>query len=186
MSDDIEVLDLEEHKDNKKSKNNSLLLINIKVLIRKFIFIVLLFYILFFHIFGFTRIKDNAMSPNIADGDLLLYYRLDKNYTIGDVVTFKENDKRYVLRIIAVGGDTVTVNSSGDFLVNGEVEYHKTYLKNNFPKEKNISYPYKVPKNKVFVIGDYRSEYRDSRILGAISIKKIDGKVISLLQTKDI
>ena len=187
MKEDIEVLDLDDKSDKKeKRKSNSLLIMNIKILVRKVLFIILLFYVLFFHIFGFVRIRDNAMVPNIAAGDLLLYYRLDKNYVVGDVVYFKKNNKNYILRVVAVEGDIVSKNSNGDFLINGEIEYHKTYLENNFPRNKKITYPYKVPKNSVFVLGDYRSEYNDSRLFGSISIDKIRGKVISLLQTKDI
>lgn len=184
MADGIEVLELEDNNTKVVDKNKNLLIVNIKVLIKKFIFIVLLFYFMFFFIFGITRIKDNAMSPNIAAGDLLLYYRLDKDYSIGDVVTFKKNSNRYVLRIIATEGQVITLNSDDDFLIDGQIEYHKTYMKNNMPKK--IKYPYTVPEGQVFVVGDYRSEYNDSRMFGAISTKSIDGKVISLLQTKDI
>ena len=167
-------------------KGKSLIVMNIKVLIKKVIFIILLIYILFFHIFGFVRIKDNAMTPNIAAGDLLLYYRLDKKYNVGDVVTFRLNDKNYILRVIAVEGDVVSKGINGDFLINGDIEYHKTYLENSFPSFNRVKYPYKIPKDKVFVVGDYRSEHNDSRVFGAISTKIIKGKVIGLIQTKDI
>ena len=126
------------------------------------------------------------MSPNIAAGDLLLYYRLDKNYQIGDVVTFKMDDKRYVLRIIALEGQVITLNTEDEFLIDGEIEYHKTYFENSFPNGSRVSYPYRVPKNKVFVVGDYRTNSNDSRLFGAIDVNSIDGKVISLIQTKDI
>ena len=83
MEKEVEVLELEETTNvplKKETKKESLLVMNIKVLIKKVIFIVLLIYIMFFYIFGFVRIKNNAMTPNIAAGDLLLYYRLDKKF----------------------------------------------------------------------------------------------------------
>ena len=171
---------------SQNSKKRNLFFENLKMLIRKTIFIILLFYILFFHIFGVTRIPDRSMSPNIAPGDLLLYYRLDHDYVVGDVVTFVQDEKRYSLRIIATEGQTITISSSGDFLIDGDIEQHQTYLKTILPVKSSISYPYKVPKNKVFVVGDYRADSGDSRTFGAIDTKIIDGKVISLLQTKDI
>ena len=189
MEKEIEVLDLEKTTDipvKKEKKKDSLLIMNIKVLIKKVVFIILLVYILFFHIFGLVRIKNNAMTPNIAAGDLLLYYRLDKKYNVGDVVTFNLNDRNYILRVVAVEGDVVNKGTNGDLLINGDIEYHKTYLKNSFPSVNRIKYPYKVPKGKVFVVGDYRSEYNDSRVFGAISTNTIKGKVIGLIQTKDI
>ena len=168
------------------SKNKKILTDNIKMLVRKFVFLVLLFYVLFFHIFGFTRIKDRSMSPNVAPGDLLLFYRLDHNYRVGDVVTFVKDNKRYSLRVLAIQGQMISFNEDGDFLIDGNLEYHETYLKTLIPKQSKIHYPYRVAKGKVFVVGDYRSEANDSRIFGAIDVKSIDGKVISLLQTKDI
>lgn len=189
MEKEVEVLELEETTNvplKKETKKESLLVMNIKVLIKKVIFIVLLIYIMFFYIFGFVRIKNNAMTPNIAAGDLLLYYRLDKKYNVGDVVTFNLNNRNYILRVIAVEGDIVSKGSNGDFLINGDIEYHKTYLENSFPSFNRVKYPYKVPKGKVFVVGDYRSEYNDSRVFGAISTDTIKGKVIGLIQTKDI
>ncbi len=170
----------------KKEKQKKLLIDNIKMLIRKTVFIVLLFYILFFHIFGFTRISNQSMAPGIAAGDLLLYYRLDKNYVSGDVVTFKREGKRYHLRVVAVEGDIISLNTDGEFLINGNLEKYTIYLKNVIPSTSKIKYPYVVPKGKVFVVGDYRSNTNDFSVFGAIDKKKIDGKIISLLQTKDI
>lgn len=169
-----------------KKGNNKLVIDGIKLLLKKIVFIVLLFFVLFYFIFGFTRIPDMSMSPNIAAGDLLIYYRLDKNYVMGDVVTFKKDNKRYVLRVLAVEGQTVSLSENNDFLIDGEIEYHKTYFENNIPKKKGVKYPYKVPKGKVFVVGDYRAKYDDSRTFGAIDKSIIEGKIISLIQTKDI
>lgn len=170
----------------KKAKKKKLIIDNIKMLIRKTVFIVLLFYVLFFHIFGFTRIPDQSMSPSIAAGDLLLYYRLDRDYNVGDVVTFMKDGKRYSLRIVAKEGQVISTNTEGEFLVDGDLEDYPLYLKNVIPKMSSIQYPYTVEKGKVFVVGDYRSYTKDSREFGAIDMSIIDGKVISFLQTKDI
>jgi len=169
-----------------QKKKKQLLKENILMLVKKNVFLLVLFYALFFHIFGFTRIPNESMSPNIAAGDLLLYYRLDKDYNAGDVVTFVKDGKRYHLRVLATAGQMISLNTEGEFLVNGDLEAHQTYLKNVIPKKSKIHYPYVVEKGKVFVVGDYRSSTNDSRMFGAIDVKIIDGKVISLLQTKDV
>ena len=169
-----------------QKKKKQLLKENILMLVKKTVFLLVLFYVLFFHIFGFTRIPNESMSPNIAAGDLLLYYRLDKDYNAGDVVTFVKDGKRYHLRVLATAGQMISLNTEGEFLVNGDLEAHQTYLKNVIPKKSKIHYPYVVEKGKVFVVGDYRSSTNDSRMFGAIDVKLIDGKVISLLQTKDV
>ena len=74
----------------------------------------------------------------------------------------------------------------GEFITSDGNEQHQTYFENIIPEGSNITYPYKVGNNQVFVVGDYRVETEDSRIFGAIDMDIIDGKVISLLQTKDI
>lgn len=183
----IKVLDEDiDTKDKLQDKKKHIMRDNILVLVKKTVLLVLMFYILFFHIFGFTRMNDQSMSPNIAAGDLLFFYRLDKNYAIGDVVTFKYKGKQYQLRIIALEGQTISLGKDGSFLVDGGAELHSTYFKTFVPIDKGVKYPYKVEKGKVFVVGDYRVEANDSRLFGAIDKDSIEGKVISLLQTKDI
>ncbi|MBQ3408640.1 MAG: signal peptidase I [Clostridia bacterium] len=174
----------ESNKPNNKKRKQ--LMKNIRFLIIKFLFIVLLFYITFFYLFGLTRMKNLAMKPSIEPGSLVLYYRLDKDYHVGDVVTFQKDGKRYVLRIVATQNQTVSLNMDGEFITSDGNEQHQTYFENIIPEGSNITYPYKVGNNQVFVVGDYRVETEDSRIFGAIDMDIIDGKVISLLQTKDI
>lgn len=171
---------------SKNNKHKSIMKDNIKMLVRKFIFIVLLFVVLFGFIFGFIRMNNISMSPSIVPGNLLLYYRLDKNYSVGDVVIFERNNKKYILRVIALENQVITLNSDDEFLIDGELETHKTYFENSFPIGGKVKYPYRVPKGKVFVVGDYRNDSADSRSFGAIDKSIIKGKVISLLQTKDI
>lgn len=169
-----------------KNKDRQRLIKNIRILVIKTLFIILLFYITFFHIFGVTRMKDLSMRPTIEPGSLVLYYRLDKDYHVGDVVTFEKDGKRYVLRIIATQNQTVSLNTNGEFITSDGNEQHQTYVENIIPEDSKITYPYKVGNNQVFVAGDYRVETEDSRTFGAIDMDIIDGKVISLLQTKDI
>ena len=177
----------EEEKINLKHDKRKKLLRNIRILSIKIVFVVIFFYIILFKVFGFTRMNDLAMHPTIAAGDLLLYYRLDNNYHIGDVVTFKKNNKRYVLRIIATEGQVVSLNGNNELYNNsGNYDLKQTLFEDLIPEESKIEYPYTVGKGKVFVVGDYRLEADDSRVFGAIDTKIIDGKVISLIQTKDI
>lgn len=167
-------------------KKRKALLRNVEVLIIKVIFIILLLYITFFYIFGLTRMSNIEMRPTIEPGSLVIYYRLDKDYHVGDVVTFRKDGKRYVLRIVATQNQTLSLDLNNEFITNDGNEQHQTYLKNVIPESSKITYPYKVGNNQVFVVGDYRIESEDSRMFGAIDISIIDGKVISLLQTKDI
>ena len=53
------------------------------------------------------------MKPAIKDSDLVLYYRLDKNFVSGDVVVFKKNDRIMMSRVVAVAGDQVDITKNG-------------------------------------------------------------------------
>lgn len=170
----------EKEKQKRKFKNA------IKTLIIKIIFIIVIIYVMFFLIFGLTRMSDISMKPTINSGCLVLYYRLDKEYHVGDVVTFRKNGKRYVSRIVATQNQKLSLNVEGDFMTNEGNDQPQTYFENYIPENSPIKYPYQVGSNQVFVVGDYRLETDDSREFGAIDVSLIDGKIISFLQTRDI
>ena len=163
---------------------NKILLNNIKVIAIKVLFIFMFIYILFFLIFGLFKINNKSMDPSIKGGSLLLIYRLNKNYNVGDVVLFTHDNKKEVARIIALSEDVVSLNTEGDFITK-DSDKIKTYYKNIIPNN-SISYPYRVGSNKVFVSFDNREYLADSREYGAIDKKDIIGKVITVLSTRDI
>jgi signal peptidase I len=99
----------------------------------------------------------------------------------GDVIAFNYllPDKKivYVKRIVALSGDTI------------EVKRWNLYVNEKIVKEpyilEKMNYEFKVekvPKNKVFVLGDNRNDNIDSRIFGAISTRSIIGKVIFIYE----
>jgi signal peptidase I len=161
-------------------------LTKIKPLIIKIVCMLIFFYITLFMVFGITKIKDISMRPSIEPGTMLIYYRLDNNYNVGDVVTFVKDNKRYNLRIIGKENDIISINLDGELINNNSNELPKTYMKNIIPNNSSITYPYRVGKNKLFLVGDNRLYTNDSREFGAIDISLIEGKIIGLLQTKAI
>ena len=75
-------------------------------------------YLLFGCIFGITTVKSEDMAPRISAGDLVLYYRLDKQPLAGDIIICNKNGKQYVDRVIAKGGDSVEITEEGTVKVN--------------------------------------------------------------------
>ena len=161
-------------------------MINIRELITKFILILCVVYIVFTYCFGMLRMKGISMVPSISDGDLVVYYRLEKEFRTGDIVVFDNGKDTYVLRIVASEGQTVDINGSGDLMINGHIEEDQSYFKTKEAEDSNIKFPYVVEKGKIFVIGDYRKESKDSRIFCAINKTEIKGKVLSILRTKNV
>jgi signal peptidase I len=126
-----------------------------------------------------------TMYPRLRDGDLILYYRLEKDYNIDDVVVFKVDDLTCVARIVAQGGDVVDINDNGQLLVNGNVQEEEIfYPTEEFPG--GITYPYTVESDSYFMLCDYRTISADSRSYGAVSLQNICGKVITILRRRGI
>ena len=51
-------------------------------------------------IFGAMRYNSNNMNPAIYEGDLLLFYRLNRNYSQKDVVVLRHHRVLQVQRIV--------------------------------------------------------------------------------------
>ena len=49
-----------------------------------------------------------------------------------------------------------------------------------------LHYPYTVPEDCVFVLGDYRTQSRDSREMGGVPLSDVQARVITLLRRRSI
>jgi signal peptidase I len=153
---------------------------DIRIFFVKLFAFALSIWIIFTFLFGIARVNGEAMYPRIRDGDLVFYYRLGKDYKIGDVLTFKIDGYRYLARVVAKEGDVVDINDDGQLLVNGNVQEEEIF----YPTEKQVSdvtYPYTVAEDSYFVLGDFRTAAIDSREYGAISESDVDGQLLSIL-----
>lgn len=141
-------------------------------------------YLIFTQIFLVTQARGIGMFPAIKDGDLIIAFRLQEAYEKNDVVIYKVDGNRKVGRFIAQGSDIVTLDDTGSLLVNGAVQageiMYPTYAK------ENIQYPYQVPEDHVFILGDYRTQTQDSRDFGPIPIEDVEGKIITILRRRGL
>jgi len=110
-------------------------------------------------------VPTTSMTPTIDAGDRVLAQRVDgSEIRRGDVVVF--NDKSWVTnasvvkRVVAVGGDTVSCCTDGKLTVNGK-QIDEGYLKGSVVEDKNIP-TVKVPKGRLFLLGDEREGSLDS------------------------
>jgi signal peptidase I len=69
----------------------------------------------------------------------------------------------------------------GQVTVNGTPESNEIY---QTKAEKAVKFPYLVPKGKIFVLGDFRTQATDSRKLGAIPTSDVEGVTIGLLRRR--
>ncbi|MFE7171819.1 signal peptidase I [Streptomyces sp. NPDC057616] len=110
-------------------------------------------------------VPTSSMSPTIGVGDRVLAQRVDGSEVHrGDVVVFNDTSwvtgSAVVKRVVAVGGDTVSCCTNGKLTVNGK-QIDEGYLKGNVVEDKKIP-TVKVPKGRLFLLGDEREGSLDS------------------------
>lgn len=143
-------------------------------------------FILFGMIFGITPMNNNDMSPRISAGDLMLYYRLEKDLISSDVVVYEKEGKEYTGRIVARGGDTVEITEDSSLKVNGSVVLENNIYYITPQYESDVTYPVTLEQNQYFILGDFREGAADSRYFGAVDISEIKGKVITVIRRSDL
>ena len=112
------------------------------------------------------------------DGELVVFYRLDQAYQPGDIVIIHRSDNiEYIKRVVAEPGDTVELSEEGALLVNGEEEEGLAGMGKTLPVQDGVEFPYAVPENCYFVLGDNRENSLDSRSFGVVKEEEITGRV---------
>lgn len=153
-------------------------------LIRRIIILGLALWLLLSQVFLLTQIQGSDMFPALKDGDLAIGFRLQRSYAKNDVILYRTEGKLRAGRIIARETDVVTLDDTGAVVVNGTPQsgeiIYPTYAK------EGLEYPLRVPEGHVFVLGDYRTQTRDSRDHGPIPMEDIDAKVITILRRRGL
>ena len=96
-------------------------------LLLKIVAIAAAFVVVFTFVFGVLRYSENAMLPAVKDGDLVFYYRLEKEYTASDMVVLRYQGHEQVRRVVATAGDVVDITEEG-LMINGALQQeHEIY-----------------------------------------------------------
>ncbi|NLT10392.1 MAG: signal peptidase I [Ruminococcus sp.] len=132
------------------------------------------------------RVTGSSMSPTLKNDDVVLCIRTS-HYKRGDIVAFHYNNKVLLKRVIGLPGDIIEISEDGTVSVNGEVK-DEDYISGKALGECDIVMPYKVPENRLFVMGDHRAVSIDSRstAVGCVAYENVLGKVLlRVLPLKD-
>lgn len=124
------------------------------------------------------QITGTSMEPSLNEGDIVLLAKTDKLKT-GDLCAFYYSNKILIKRVIAIPGDYIWIESDGTVYLNGEA-LDETYITEKSLGECDIEFPYQVPENSYFLMGDHRETSIDSRstVIGAIHQEQILGKLL--------
>ena len=124
------------------------------------------------------RIYGNSMSPTMSKDELVISVKTS-DFETGDVCAFYYNNRLLVKRVIANPGDWVNIDESGTVYVNGK-QLDEPYVAEKALGQCNLEFPYQVPDERYFVLGDDRVVSLDSRntVIGCVSEEQILGKII--------
>ena len=129
------------------------------------------------------QVDGSSMVPTLVNGDKLIVWGAGYTPQRGDVVivdSYTSYGKPLVKRVIAKGGDTISIDyDAGTVEVNGEL-LQEDYIAAPTHLGYDVEFPYTVPEGTVFVMGDNRNESLDSRssYVGCIDERDILGKVL--------
>ena len=141
-------------------------------------------WLVFTKVFLVMQVTGDEMFPAMKDGDLIIAFRLQKDYAKNDIVAYSYGGEKCVGRVAALEHDVVMLGEDGILSVNG-TEQHEEILYPTYAGD-SLVYPYKVSDGEVFVLGDYRTAAHDSRERGEIPMESIEGKVISLFRRRGL
>lgn len=129
-------------------------------------------------VFPVLQIAGTSMEPNLNDGDIVLLAKTNKLET-GDLCAFYYSNKILIKRVIATPGDYLWIEPDGTVFVNG-IELDEPYVQEKSLGECDIEFPYQVPENAFFMMGDHRETSIDSRssVIGCISTDHMIGKIL--------
>lgn len=128
-------------------------------------------------IFPVLQVSGESMEPTLEDQDVILLLKTD-SFETGDLISFNYQNKLLIKRVIGGPGDVVSIDADGVVSVNGEV-LDEPYVDELALGNSDMSFPYQVPENRYFVLGDHRSISVDSRnsSIGCIEKDQVVGKV---------
>jgi signal peptidase I len=127
-----------------------------------------------------ARVASGSMSPSIDRGDWILVRDLDRNHgrTIrrGDVVVFSfplGTGGRAIKRVVAIGGDTVTVGADAISVNNHAIPIAGA------PSQTAARHRVEhIPNGHVFLLGDNTRVSIDSRSFGPVPDTDVIGRVL--------
>lgn len=123
------------------------------------------------------QIEGTSMEPTLVNGDIVLLTKTTA-FGRGDICGFAWNNKILVKRVIGIPGDWIEMDTDGTVYLNGE-KLEEPYAEQIAFGECDLEFPFQVPQEQYFVLGDMRESSIDSRntLIGCVENEQIIGKI---------
>ena len=124
------------------------------------------------------QIYGSSMNPTLQEGQIVVSVKA-KELEAGDIVAFYYGNRVLIKRYIAGPGTWVNMDEDGNVYLNDEL-LDEPYLTEKAFGLSDLEYPYQVPENTYFLMGDQREDSVDSRhsTVGCIARDDIVGKIV--------
>lgn len=124
------------------------------------------------------QVNGSSMMPTLADGEIVIL-RQTKEIEKGDIIGFYYGGKILLKRVVGSAGDEIDMDEDGNIYVNGVI-LDEPYVSEKKQGKYDQEFPYRVPENMVFVLGDNRAVSLDSRVksIGCVEDGQIVGKAV--------
>lgn len=141
----------------------------------------MLLLLLFTQVISVVKYHGDGMEPDISSGETLVLIRTRKAEQ-GDVIAFYYNNQLLVRRVVAEGGQQISITDDGVVSING-VTLEEPYISHHSIGQCNLSFPYYIPPDNFFVMGDQRTIAMDSRLkeIGTVSKDRIMGRLLFVI-----
>ena len=123
------------------------------------------------------QIEGTSMEPTLSNGNIVLLTKTT-SFTRGELCGFSWNNKLLIKRVIGIPGDWIEIDTDGTVYLNGEM-LDEPYAQQLSIGECDLEFPFQVPQEQYFVLGDMRESSIDSRntLIGCVEKDQIVGKV---------
>ena len=123
------------------------------------------------------QIYGNSMTPTLSEGQIVISLK-DGDFQKGDLIAFYLGNKLLVKRVIAGPGDWVEITTDGEVYLNGEY-LEEPYVSELALGQCDLEFPYQIPDERYFLLGDHRETSVDSRssVVGCVAEEQIVGRI---------
>ena len=125
------------------------------------------------------EVSGSSMEPTLQDGDILVLLKPGTIQT-GEVCGMYAQGRLILKRVIGLPGDVVNMDAGGNVYVNG-TRLPEPYVSQKAVGTCDLSFPFTVPEDSLFVLGDHRETSIDSRssLIGCVQVNQVMGEVVA-------